>query len=208
MKRLAIFGAGGHGKVVAEIAQLSGWSDIIFFDDNDRITKLENWSIQGNLKKFLSHSKDYDGSFVAIGDNQIRLQIVKLMLSSSKNNLVTLIHPNSIISQLSKVGLGSVVMAGSIINPFSSIGISNIINTNSVIEHDNLIGDYVHISPGVNIAGSVTIGQESWIGIGSSIKQNISIGSNVIVGLGSVVLENLPDNVVAFGVPAKIDLQC
>tara|TARA_B100000795_G_C22678346_1_gene390749 strand:- start:111 stop:731 length:621 start_codon:yes stop_codon:yes gene_type:complete len=205
MKRLAIFGAGGHGKVVAEIAQLCGWTDIVFFDDNDRNTSLENWLIQGNLKKFLLTIKDFDGSFVAIGDNQLRLKIVKLITSNSNNNLVTLIHPNAVISELSKVGVGTVIMAGSIINPFSSIGVSNIINTNSVIEHDNLIGDYVHISPGVNIAGSVTIGNGSWIGIGSTIKQNILIGSNVIVGLGSIVLENLPDNVTAFGSPAKIE---
>ena len=203
MKRLAIFGASGHGKVVAEIAEICGWSDIVFFDDDLSKKKLENWTIQGDLKMFLSQLHNFDGSIVAIGDNQIRAKIVNIIISNKLNNLVSLIHPCAVVSKLSKVGLGTVVMAGSIINPFSKIGISNIINTNSVIEHDNLIGDYVHVSPGVNIAGGVNIGNGSWIGIGSSIKQNIIIGKNVLVGAGSIVLDNILDNAIAYGVPAK-----
>ena len=33
MNCLAILGASGHGKVVAEIAELQGWKKIVFFDD-------------------------------------------------------------------------------------------------------------------------------------------------------------------------------
>ena len=104
MKRLAIFGASGHGKVVAEIAEISGWSDIIFFDDDLSNNNVENWNIQGNLKEFLSQLHNYDGSIVAIGDNQKRAKIVHLILSNKSNNLISLIHPYAVVSKLSKIG--------------------------------------------------------------------------------------------------------
>jgi serine acetyltransferase len=36
------------------------------------------------------------------------------------------------------------------------------------------------------------------------IRESINIGSNVMVGAGSLVLKDIPDNVVAYGSPAKI----
>ena len=204
MKRLAIIGASGHGKVVAEIAQLSGWSEIVFFDDDLKKKKLENWSVNGDMKMLISQMSNFDGCIVAIGDNRIRSEKIELILSKSVSNLTSIIHPSAIVSHYSEIGVGSVIMAGSVINPFSKIGISSIINTGSIIEHDNLLQDYVHVSPGVNIAGGVNIGKCSWIGIGASIKQNITIGENVIIGAGSVIVENVLDNTTVFGVPAKI----
>ena len=97
-------------------------------------------------------------------------------------------------------------MPGVVVNSMSKIGNGVILNTSSIIEHDNIIQDFVHVSPGVSLAGGVQIGMLSWVGIGSSVKQNIEIGSNVKVGAGSLVINNLPDDVVAFGVPAKIKL--
>ena len=37
MKRLIIIGASGHGKVVADIAALNGYTDIAFLDDDESI---------------------------------------------------------------------------------------------------------------------------------------------------------------------------
>jgi sugar O-acyltransferase (sialic acid O-acetyltransferase NeuD family) len=203
MKRLAIFGAGGHGKVVAEIAHLSGWSEIIFFDDNKK-SSLSEKNIKNDLKMFISRLEEFDGCVVAIGDNQIRAKVIKQIISRQSNNLVSLIHPSAIVSELSRLAAGSVVMAGSVINPYSTIGLGAIINTNSVVDHDNFIGDYVHISPGVSIAGNVEIGIGSWIGIGSSIIENIKVGDDVLIGAGSVVIDNIPNKAIAYGVPAKI----
>ena len=202
MKRLAVFGASGHGKVVAEIAEMCGWSEIVFYDD-DLKKNLEYWPVIGNMEVLLSEGMNFDGCIVAIGDNEIRSEKVELLISKGITNLVSLVHPSSTVSVNSDIGIGSILMAGCIINPFSKIGVASIINTGAIIEHDNLIGDYVHISPGVSLSGGVRIGKGSWVGIGSSIKQNITIGKNVIIGAGSVVLENIPDKSIAFGIPAK-----
>jgi sugar O-acyltransferase (sialic acid O-acetyltransferase NeuD family) len=206
MKRLAIIGASGHGKVVAEIAELNGWLDIVFFDDDIQKKSINNWEVKGDTKAFLSNKTKFDGFFVAIGNNHVRKKKTEYILSKGANNLISLRHPSAIFSKYSKIGLGSIVMAGAVVNSMSKIGMSVIINTNSTIEHDNLIQDYVHISPGVSIAGKVSIAMLTWVGIGSSIKQNISIGSNVTIGAGSAVVKNVKNNVTVFGVPAKSQL--
>ena len=41
MNRLMIVGAGGHGKVVADIATQNGYSDIVFLDDNATLNPVE-----------------------------------------------------------------------------------------------------------------------------------------------------------------------
>ncbi|MDC1387332.1 acetyltransferase [Candidatus Thioglobus sp.] len=207
MKRLAIFGASGHGKVVAEIAELNGWSDIVFYDDDLNRKNLEKWMIKGDIKMLISDFEEFNGFIVAIGNNKIREEKTKYILSAGVINLVSLKHPSSILSKYSEIGLGSVIMAGCVINPYCKIGGGVIINTNSIVEHDNLIQDYVHISPGACVAGGVNIGRLSWVGIGASIKQNIVIGSNVTIGAGSVVIENIDNNSTVFGVPAKKNIE-
>jgi UDP-perosamine 4-acetyltransferase len=95
-------------------------------------------------------------------------------------------------------------MAGVIINPEVTTGKNVIINSGAIVEHNCIIKDHVHICPGVNCAGCVEIGEYSHIGIGSTIKQGVKIGRNVTVGAGSVVIKDIPENVVAVGVPAEI----
>jgi sugar O-acyltransferase (sialic acid O-acetyltransferase NeuD family) len=205
MKTIAILGASGHGKVVAEIAELSGYKKIVFFDDYKDIGGFESWEIQGNTKNLISKLSSFESCNVAIGDNKVRMEKIKL-LQSNNAKIISLIHPQASVSKYSIIQKGTVIMANAVVNPYATVGMSCIVNTNSTIEHDCLIGDGVHISPNVALAGSVSIGNETWIGIGSSVKQNIEIGSNVKVGAGSLVINNLPDDVVAFGVPAKIKL--
>ena len=204
MKSIAILGASGHGKVVAEIAELCGFDSIIFFDDNNAIKSLESWKVIGDTHNLLSHVSSFDACFVAIGDNNVRVKKTEL-LKNKNANIVSLIHPSAYVSEYSLIKKGTVVMANASINPYASIGESCIVNTSSTIEHDCLIGSGVHISPNTALAGGVRVGDKTSVGIGSSIRQNIEIGDNVIIGTGSVVITNIPDNVVAFGVPAKIE---
>lgn len=203
MKRLAILGASGHGKVVAEIAELNGWEEVHFFDDAWPDVKQNGiWKVKGNTNDLINRICEYDKAIVAIGDNVVRYQ-KSMILITNGFELATLIHPAAIVSEYSSICQGSVVMAGAVINPFADFGKACIINTSSTIDHDCVIGDAVHISPGVNVAGSVRIGAYSWIGIGASIIQCIQIGSNVIVGAGATVVNHIDDNLIVVGTPAK-----
>ena len=202
-KRLAILGASGHGKVVADIALECGWSEIVFFDDAWPDLSLEGqFDVVGNTEALVEQILDFDGIHVAIGNNRVRLEKFEFFLSNGAN-LPTLVHPRSVVSKFSSLGDGTVVMAGSVVNAGATISSACILNTGSTVDHDCRIGEGVHVSPGVNIAGGVKIGRLSWVGIGASIIQCISVGSEAQVGAGAVVLTNVPDGRLVAGVPAK-----
>ena len=204
MKSCAILGAGGHGKVIAEIAELNGYQNIIFFDDRwPNFSSTEHWSVIGNTNLLEANASEYDLVVVAIGNNQTRYS-TQLKLSSLGANFNVLTHPSAVISKYSKIDHGTVVMANAVVNPFSNIGKSCIINTGAIIEHDCNLAEGVHLSPNSSLAGGVVIGQNSWIGVGSQVKQLVKIGNNTIIGAGSTVLSDIPSDVTAVGSPAKV----
>ena len=204
MKRLAIVGASGHGKVVADIAEYCGWEEVVFFDDAFPKKKtLEGWSIVGDTQNFLSSMINFNGCIVAIGDNITRLEKTNFLLLSGAP-VISLIHPSAIVSKYCSIKLGSVVKANVVIDAFSKIGLACILGTSATLAHDCKLMDAVHVSPGANLAGSVEVDQCTWLGIGSTINQGLSIGKNVIIGAGSVVINDMPDNVVAVGIPSKV----
>jgi sugar O-acyltransferase (sialic acid O-acetyltransferase NeuD family) len=204
MRRLAVIGSGGHGRVVADAAQASGWDKIDFFDDLWP-NKIQNaaWEIVGDLNSLQTNCKRYDGLVIAIGDNKTRLQLMR-KLDCINPPWVNIIHPSAILSNYIEIGMGVVIFAGTVINAMTKIGDAVIINTGATVDHDCVVSDGVHISPGVNIAGGVLIGPTSWIGIGSVVKEQIQIGCNVVIGAGSTVIKNIPDNQLVYGVPAIV----
>jgi sugar O-acyltransferase (sialic acid O-acetyltransferase NeuD family) len=192
-KKLAIIGAGGHGKVVGEIALLNQYDTIDFFDDQINEIKKFPFKIIGNIDLLKKNLKNYDVFFVAIGDNKIRYEHIS-WLKNEKNNIVSLIHPKSTISQFSSIEVGSCVMANVVINPGTSIKEGVIINTSSSIDHDCLIEDYAHISPNCSLSGNVSVGEFTHLGTGTSVHPGINIGKNIKIGIGSKIYKNIVDN--------------
>lgn len=190
-KKIAIIGAGGHGKVVGEIALLNHYDTIDFFDDN--YVKDFPFTLKGNFDDLNKSIKSYNAFFVAIGDNKIRYNHI-MSLKKEKINIVTLIHPKSIVSQFSHIEAGSCVMANAVINPGTFIKEGVIINTSSSIDHDCLIEDYAHISPNCSLSGNVSVGKFTHLGTGSSVHPGINIGYNVKIGVGSKIYKDIIDN--------------
>ncbi|PUE63747.1 acetyltransferase [Arcobacter caeni] len=193
MKSIYIYGASGHGLVVADIAKLCGYEKIIFVDDGK------------NIYPSFEDIKENNHIPIAfgVGNNTIRSKLFE----KAKNcdfKIVTLIHPNSVISSSVSIGEGTVVMPNVAINANAIIGNAVILNTSSIIEHECKIDDYVHISPNVALGGAVKVGKYTHIGIGSNIIQCIIIGENVIVGAGSTVVRNVSDFKKAYGNPCKV----
>lgn len=52
--------------------------------------------------------------------------------------------------------------------------------------------------------GCISIGDYVMIGDNTMILPNVRIGSNVIIGAGSIVAKDIPNNIVAAGIPCKV----
>lgn len=193
MKKIYLYGAGGHAKVIAEIAELLQYESIVFFEDNPKDRFLE-YPVQAPPEDVSEHC------VIAIGRNAVRKDIAL----ATPRNFVSLIHPSTNISKRAKIGEGTVVMAGVSVNAESRIGKHCIINTNASVDHDCVIEDYVHISPNVALAGSVRIGEGSHIGIGACVIQGIQIGKWCTIGAGSVIIRDVPDGATVIGNPGRV----
>ena len=205
MSRLIIIGAGGHGKVAADCAEaMQNFDSIEFLDvDTSNVRVADTWDLIGNANDWMDFNHSDVSWFVAIGNNQIRRKELERIIDSGAQ-VATLVHPSAVVSPYSHFDVGTLICANSVINPFTHIGVGCILNTGCSIDHDNKIDDYVHIAPGCRLAGDIRVGTQSFLGIGSVVIPGIKIGESVQTGAGAVVVNDLPDGVLAVGVPAKI----
>lgn len=202
IERLAIIGASGHGKVIADIALACGISDIVFYDDCwQELGEHYGHSVVGSVDDAIKNSatKHY-AVIVAIGNAKTRAAIQEQLHSVAP----ALVHPSAVVSSTARLGKGTVVMPNAVVNADTVIGDGVIINSGAVVEHDCIVGDYSHICPNAALAGGVTVSFHSWIGIGSSVIQLVSIGADVTVGAGSVIIRDIPDGHTVVGNPAKL----
>lgn len=197
MRKLAIVGASGHGKVIADIAKKNGYKEIVFLDDNENIHECGGYPVIGKSSESRIINADV---VVGIGNADIRKRIQE---SIPEEKLVTLIHPNAVIDEDVFIGSGTVVMAGAVINPGARIGKGCIVNTCSSVDHDCNIGDYVHVAVGSHLCGTVTVGDETWIGAGATVSNNIDICSNCMIGAGAVIVKDIKEAGTYMGIPAK-----
>ena len=203
MNRLAVVGASGHGKVVADAAALAGWRSIAFFDDAaDVVAAVGPWVVQGATADLLRDRGHYDAAVVAIGDNATRLTKQRELVAGGVR-IVSIVHPAAVVSALADVGTGCVIFAGAVVNPFARLGDACIVNTSASVDHDCQLADGVHISPGAHLGGGVRVGHASWIGIGAAVRHGISIGARVVVGAGAVVVSDVEEGLTVAGVPAR-----
>lgn len=153
MGNLLIVGAGGHGKVVKEIAQAIGIYEKIDFVDDNSLEAI------GKTEDLQELRKQYESAFVGIGDNNLR-KVYFNILGEIGYAIPTLIHPTAYISKSAQISCGTVVEPKAIINAGVSIGMGGIVSVGAIVDHDVLIGDFVHVNAGaVCKAGSIVLAE-------------------------------------------------
>lgn len=198
--KITIIGASGHGKVVADIAEKNGYSDIEFLDDNEELMWCGKYPVVGNTCETTEIANDI---IVAVGEASVRRRLTEKMLQEG-HSIPILIHPAAVIADDVAICAGTVVMAGAVINPGVRLGKGVIVNTCSSIDHDCKIGDYVHVSVGSHICGNVNVGNNTWIGAGSTVSNNVNIYRDCMIGAGAVVIKDIDRSGTYVGVPARI----
>ena len=197
MKNVIIIGAGGHGKVIADIV-LCNHDTLLGFLDDCQSAPVMGYPILGKMQEWKRYT-DCAYFVLGIGSNAIREKFSEEISAP----WYTAIHPSAQIGKGVHIGAGSVVMAGALINAEAEIGSHCIVNTGAVIEHDNVLEDFVHVSPNVALCGTVRIGHGTHVGAGSVVKNNCTVCPNCILGAGSVVVKNITEPGTYVGVPAR-----
>jgi acetyltransferase EpsM len=203
--KVIIVGAGGHAKVVLDVALANDMTVLGFVDDHATVAPDPDYLLLGTVNMLEELMIHHPGSqvFIAIGDNRIRRQIDHGLLKG-RRVAPALVHPFGCVSSSAQFGSGTILMPGVVVNAGTRVGRHAILNTCCSVDHDCSIGDYAHISPGARLAGTVTVGEGCHVGTGASLIPGVRVGDWAVIGAGAVVITDIPPRSVAVGIPARI----
>lgn len=207
-KPIVIIGAGGFAQEV-----LSTINDI-----NRETTSKENWKVMGFMSELESdwYKKTYHGipilrpaealriphAFIGVGDPFLKEQFFMKYPNFEYPNIV---HPSAMFADWVKLAnQGIIIQIRSSLLAACEIERFAHINAHVCIGHDAVIGEFSTVSPGAMIMGNCKIGSKVYVGVGSSFREKVSVGDQSIIGAGAAVVSDIPEKVMALGVPAKI----
>ena len=209
MKNIVLIGGGNQAHYTIDIIEKEGKYNIVGIIDSihEVGSNRFGYKILGKQENISQFIKEYniEGGLISIGDNWSRYHVYNQILELVPTfTFVNAIHPSVIIGNNVKLGVGIIAMAGCIFNPKSQIGNFTFFATGAQVEHDCQIGDFSSISAGSVTGGYVKLGKFSAITLGVTVVDRLEIGENTVVGSGSLVTKSLPDDVLAYGSPAKV----
>ncbi|CEK10221.1 acetyltransferase [Legionella hackeliae] len=205
-----LIGAGGHARVVAELARLNnieilGLVDIGLGQNTFWDNGIKCLGSDEVINNFSPQEIDLlNGIGTLPGKSDTRCSVFN-KFKACGFSFPPLIHPRAIVSSETQIEAGVQIMAGAIINPKARIGENTIINSGAIIEHDCIINEHVHVAPGAVLSGSVTLKQNVHIGTGAVIIQNIIIEESSIVGAGAIITQNVMRNHIVY--PARSEIK-
>ena len=172
-RSLLILGAGGHGKVVLDVAEsMKCYKIIHFLDDGKEVgAEVLGHQVVGKVSECYLHSRNYTDAIVALGNNEVRLELTK-RLQELGYHIPIVVHPTSVVSQYASIKEGTVIMPQAVVNADSRIGKACIINTGTIIEHDCMVGDGTHIAYRAVLGGEAKVGDEVLVDIGEIVGRN------------------------------------
>ena len=207
MTPLFIYGAGGFGKEVMDVARRANraaaqWTDIYFVDDITPDPVRYGATVYRFADDFVQSRLSEAEFVIAVGEPAGREKLAeKLAKAGARNGRV--VDTSTLVADSADLQGGTVITPLCSVSSEAHIGLHACVNTMSIVGHDVHVGDYSVISSMVNIGGGCSIGSASYLGMGALIKEGVKIGRNVIVGMGSVVYSDIPDDVIALGNPAR-----
>jgi sugar O-acyltransferase (sialic acid O-acetyltransferase NeuD family) len=199
---ILVLGAGGHGRVVAEVAQACGHVVEGFVDDGlPTGTLVLGRPVVGTTAWLLQQGPR--SIALGLGDNRRREQL-QAQLEAAGHAVGTFIHPTAWISPTAELGAGTVAMARVVVNAEARVGRGVILNTGCIVEHECVVGHFAHLSPAATLGGRARIGERTHVGLGASVIHLGEVGVDCVVGAGAAVIKGrIADGLTVVGVPAR-----
>lgn len=201
-RRIVVLGAGGHAKVVVDLLRTCGDYEVFGCLGEGKESVLGTPVLGGDDLLGPLRAEGVACVALGLGDNALRTRL-GLDAIAKGFEAPALVHPRAVVASGVRIGRGTVVMAGAVINVGACIGDFCIVNTLACVEHDCTLGDGSHLAPQAALAGGVRLGAQAFMGVGSCAIPGRCIGAHAIVGAGAVVVADIPEAVVATGVPAR-----
>jgi len=209
MKKILVLGADPQARIIPDILESLDNLELLGFVEWGEGRKFLIGDAAGfpvfNGTQFPEEIKSKLGPFeviIAMSRMEKRKELIR-QVHDIPLTPVSIIHPSAIISKSAKIGRGCLIAPGVIIGPGVDIGDHTILNSAVTIDHDTVIQENVIMGSGVHLPGYVKVLSHTFIGVGSCCVNGVTIGHNCLIGAGSVVTKDVPDNVIAAGVPAK-----
>ena len=166
--RLIIFGAGGFGKTVKDIAEQSKkYDNICFLDDAKECAELGVVGKVGDFKDFINDDTEF---LVAFGNNKLRYNTIEA-IAKSGGKIARLIHPSAYVSPTATIGVGSIILPNACVGTDVVMAYGCIINMGAIVDHKVLLGVGVHVAPGAIIKGENVIDAFTKIESGEVIER-------------------------------------
>ncbi len=209
MNRIVIVGASGHARELADVvrarAEADGSCEFLGFVDDDPAladATLCDAPVLGSLDWLRARAGDVT-AICGIGTPATRRRVVHA-LEGDGVRFGGVVHPRAEVTRFVRIGVGVVITAGCIVTNEIELGDHVHLNRSVNVGHDCRVGAFCHLAPGSVLSGNVTLGEGCDIGTGAVVIQGRSIGAWSIVGAAAAVIRNLPANVTAVGVPARV----
>lgn len=204
-----VFGANGHGQVVAEAIESSRPGGLLgFIDDGMPVgARTPLGVVVGSADDLpdLLQKNPGAGVVVAIGDNATRRKCVdKLRARCPGAKFPAVHHPSATIAPTAMLGEGAIVLAGAVVGTGAQVDAFALINTRASLDHHGRLGAFASLAPGAATGGGVSLGSGCAIGPGATVLQGRCVGEDAVVGALSLVYHDIPPRSVAYGVPARI----
>ncbi|HEX4059220.1 MAG TPA: acetyltransferase [Galbitalea sp.] len=205
--RLYVFGAGGHGREIAWLAERA-WREIpeiVFLVDDSKHLKSP---VDGYPVRLLEDEELASDSrvVVAVGDPKSRRGIANAFEERGVR-AATIVDPTVTRSGRISIGDGAVVFPGCVLTTDVTLGRHVHVNVGCTVSHDSRVGDFSSISPGVHIAGNVRIGETVFVGVGANIINGLTgaplvVGDRAVIAAGACVIGPVDAGSMVAGVPA------
>jgi sugar O-acyltransferase (sialic acid O-acetyltransferase NeuD family) len=209
VSRIIVIGGSEQGRQVLDAILARGFHTAVGVLDRalPRGARVADVPVLGSDDDLVSCAAEVraDEFVVAIGDNATRGAVLERAADvAPRLQPATIVHPSAVIGHDATVGPGSILLAGCVVGNGTHVGRGALLGIRSSIDHDGVLGDHASLGPGATTGGSVRIGPTTAIGLGANVIHGVTIGADTVVGAGALVLDDLPDRVVAYGVPARV----